>query len=223
MQNPPPATPPSPPSRRGKGDPKGAPGLGPAALLTVLLVLLLTGCASRFEVAGQAAETGGVGRTQVIVFAPKANPSQAVPGYCWTRSLAVSRDGAWRCMVVNRIYDPCFSRPDDSSSVICAPDPRDESKDVKMDLTRPLPTGSLGTSRQHAWALELADGTVCTFITGATAPIEGERLNYGCSNDWVIAGDPSPGQVWTAKTYLLKPRSIVVEQSSTATVRTVWE
>ena len=39
------------------------------------------------------------------------------------------------------------------------------------------------------WALELANGQHCTLFTGATAPIAGMRINYGCPGGLVVVGD----------------------------------
>jgi hypothetical protein len=38
------------------------------------------------------------------------------------------------------------------------------------------------------WGFELTDGTRCSFIGGATASLNGERLNYGCSDGGHVYG-----------------------------------
>jgi len=47
------------------------------------------------------------------------------------------------------------------------------------------------------WALVLASGARCTFISGATAVVRGFRLNYGCDDGRVLfgsrAGRRAPG------------------------------
>lgn len=47
------------------------------------------------------------------------------------------------------------------------------------------------------WALELANGERCTLLTGATAALAGDRLNYGCENGgYVLGGVNQERPVW---------------------------
>jgi hypothetical protein len=77
--------------------------------------------------------------------------------------------------------------------------------------------------------VELPDGTVCEFATGATGGVDGERINYLCSNpdpdqSVVILDDLQPGAVWMAQRAVLSgsmPNLTVLESALTA-VRTVW-
>jgi hypothetical protein len=47
------------------------------------------------------------------------------------------------------------------------------------------------------WALELANGDRCTLLTGATAVLAGERLNYGCESGGSVLGElDRSGPVW---------------------------
>lgn len=190
-----------------------------------VLLFILSGC--RVPALVQPEPSGpsvsGAGETQVIVFSPTGTPGNTAQGYCWVRSLAAWRPGAWRCMSGNFIHDPCFSTSDGASWVTCVPDPLDEKKNLRLNLDRPLPVGEPTINRTHAWALALDDGTVCSYFTGATGPIDGQRLNYGCANGWDIVGEPAPDRIWTVREVLLKPRSLVVVQSRQAKVRTVWE
>lgn len=39
------------------------------------------------------------------------------------------------------------------------------------------------------WALELANGKRCSLFTGATAPVAGMRINYGCPGGFQVVGD----------------------------------
>ena len=48
----------------------------------------------------------------------------------------------------------------------------------------PLPTGAL------PWAIETTDGRRCAFLTGAIAPMGGERINYGCVGGSYLLGSP---------------------------------
>jgi hypothetical protein len=49
------------------------------------------------------------------------------------------------------------------------------------------------------WALELANGERCTLLTGATAVLAGQRLNYGCESGGYVIGElQRDGLVWLA-------------------------
>jgi hypothetical protein len=49
------------------------------------------------------------------------------------------------------------------------------------------------------WALELANGERCTLLTGATAVLAGQRLNYGCESGGYVIGElQRDGLVWKA-------------------------
>ena len=39
------------------------------------------------------------------------------------------------------------------------------------------------------WALELATGSRCGLLTGATAVLAGQRINYGCDDGGVVIGE----------------------------------
>jgi len=163
-----------------------------------------------------------VSSTQVIKFVPTGPTSTQVSGECFVSSIAATRSDAWRCMTGNEILDPCFSIPNNTTQVLCVPNPTDPSTFVTMNLTKPLPAAEPVTT-QHPWFLQLADGTVCNFFTGATGAVNGERINYGCSDGWVIIGDPQQGTVWKAQEVLLAPMSTTVQQSVTVELAKVWE
>jgi hypothetical protein len=111
-----------------------------------------------------------------------ALPTVSRSGYCWTGSLATERNDAWRCLVGNLIYDPCFSSSDAPGVVICPF--ASLRRGVEIYLSRALPRRYAG--HQHPslagnpWNIELADGEHCVFITGATTVVDGKRLSYVC-------------------------------------------
>jgi hypothetical protein len=168
-------------------------------------------------------KSASVASTQVIAFQPPQTASRSVTGDCFSSSLAATRPDAWRCISGNEILDPCFSLPGSSSAVVCVRDPRDSNSFATLNLTRPLPAAAPPGRETHPWFLQLADGTVCNFFTGATGGIGGERLNYGCSDRWDIVGMTQAGTPWTAREVLLAPRSLNVLDSATVKVAIVWE
>ena len=160
--------------------------------------------------------------TQVIEFHPAGVPTQERAGSCWSVSDVLNRDDAWRCTAGDYIYDPCFSIPGDSQAVVCYSNPLDESTGFKLDLTDPLPARGIPLSFKSAWVVELADGTKCVFMTGATTVFEGERVNYSCSDGWYILGDLQDGQVWTARKILPSSDFSSIEESVQVSIKMVW-
>jgi len=124
-------------------------------------------------------------------------------GYCWTDSLATGAADAYRCMQGNSIHDPCFAAGPHSTSVACFLDPWHPVTILR--LTKPLPTHGEPHGRVLPWAIDTTDGRRCTFLTGATAPMGGERINYGCTDHSYLIGAPDERHpLWTirsAKTY----------------------
>jgi hypothetical protein len=178
--------------------------------------------------------TRPVAATEIITYTPPLPTGAAQVGRCWTASLAVWRDGAWRCMVENSIYDPCFATTG-SPTAVCGGNPLANRATFTLELSEPLPqTTPLPPSpdaENHAWVLLLADGTMCTYATGATGGVDGKRVNYLCSGTdlaagsfIVVLGDPQMGTVWQAEKARLSsgPQGIVATEVSTVPVRTVW-
>ncbi|GCE08729.1 hypothetical protein [Dictyobacter aurantiacus] len=117
---------------------------------------------------------------------------------CWETSLAAPRKDAWRCIVVNTIYDPCFSSTSYPNAVICDANPATDTRGVKATLTSKLPATTATGDSMQPWVLQLSDGAYCTFLTGATSLVGNERVDYGCTNNAIIAGLPKQGTIWTA-------------------------
>jgi hypothetical protein len=171
--------------------------------------------------------TAAITATQVITYTPGPPTGEPREGSCWTNSLAVWREDAWRCAVGNGIYDPCFSQDD---SVICGANPTTTTVSFLLTLTEPLPVPEAPQdTANHAWLVELADGTVCEYATGATGGVGGERFNYLCPSPnpgqyVVILGDLQPGVVWMAKQAVVTGGmpNLTILESATVPVRTLW-
>jgi len=165
--------------------------------------------------------------TQVITYVPGSPTGEPREGNCWTSSLAVWREDAWRCTVGNDIYDPCFA---EDGSVICGANPTTTTVSFALTLTEPLPAPEVPPdTANHAWLVELADGTVCEFATGATGGVGDERINYFCpssdpTQSVVILGDLQPGTVWIASWAVLTGSmpDLTVLESAEMPIRTVW-
>jgi hypothetical protein len=127
--------------------------------------------------------------------------SETANGNCFAESVAdSSRTDAWRCSAGNAIHDPCFANiMGDSKTLACARNPWDGKVTVLTVSTPPDASKRKQVPRTQAmpWALELANGDHCALFTGATAPIAGMRINYGCPGGGLVVGDIDRSQsVW---------------------------
>ena len=165
-----------------------------------------------------------VDATSVITFRPAGIRGQEQEGYCWTESLGSGQSDAWRCMVDNSIYDPCFAIAGETGAVACGASPVDDPYAFRVKLTRPLPERT-APAVDRPWIVELADGVVCGYLTGASTGVGGERANYGCTDGWYILGDPKPGQVWTANQVQIAVTrgGPTLLDSADVNVKTVWK
>lgn len=164
-------------------------------------------------------------QTDVIVYEPftpagiatDVTVAGTVAGSCFGESLATSRSDAYRCMAGNTIMDPCFANPYTSGEVAC---PNSGPSDVTIvDLTEPLPTGSGGQSAQSPWLFKLGNGATCSVATGATATIDGKRINGECSDSSSWVGDIDEShEPWTV---LVEPAGS--SQLVTVPIADAWE
>ena len=176
--------------------------------------LVLAVAALVVVVAAGVAIASGLWRTQhtghLPVFTPQGtlNPRFHVGatgrGYCWTDSLATNARDAYRCFQGNAIHDPCFAATAHARSVACFIDPW--TPVTVLRLTKALPKHGPLLGRALPWAIETVDGRRCTYLTGATAPMGGERINYGCTDRSYLIGGPDESRpLWTirsSKTYI---------------------
>jgi hypothetical protein len=125
-----------------------------------------------------------------------------VKGSCWTNALTTDRPDAWRCMVRDDIYDPCFAAAS-GRVVACAEDPFNK-RVLLVTLSKPLPKSENPTTRflqpqGEPWGLRLVSGETCSFATGATDVAQGMRMNYECKgNDFIVGFADRSKPVWTA-------------------------
>jgi hypothetical protein len=131
--------------------------------------------------------------TKTVVFHPRGVQGKPLAGSCaMGESLALPRADAWRCIVGNIIYDPCFSTTPHATAVICDASPF-KPIGIRVQLPTPLPTHP-PVNGQQVWMMQLGNGVICGFLTGATAGIQGQRINYGCTDKTVVLGNPHPDQ-----------------------------
>ena len=106
-------------------------------------------------------------KTQVVTFnGARMVTTLRAAGNCWTTSIASRRSDAFRCMVANGIYDPCFRI---NSRTVACPTNVAGNAGVRIALTKPLPRPNLGNARD-AWFMQLAGGVTCNIGTGTVLP-----------------------------------------------------
>jgi hypothetical protein len=132
-------------------------------------------------------------------------PTRLKSGSCFVGALTTNRNDAWRCLIGNFIYDPCFSSAQAPGIVIC-PDAT-LHRGIEIQLTKGLPRhfGNKRPPSVHGqpWKIELAGGRHCIFLTGATGAVHGVRLNYACDRGakFALWGFPSRRtEPWTILT-----------------------
>jgi hypothetical protein len=108
-----------------------------------------------------AAAAAGVSPTRISTYHPTGLRGSTLHGSCWTSSNAVSRSDAYRCMVGNNIYDPCFRL---GSNRVGCPSDLAANRGVFIDVPN-FPSNPAQTP--SAWAMELSNGLSCSVITGA--------------------------------------------------------
>ena len=109
-----------------------------------------------------------------------SNPRTA-RGSCFTTSNVTLRSDAYRCTAGNTIFDPCFFV--NQTQVLCPTDGPWADSGLLLNLSGPLPSSAGGSdqgTKAPPWAIQLADGTRCLAVSGATNEIAGQRLGYFC-------------------------------------------
>jgi hypothetical protein len=105
-------------------------------------------------------------------------------GSCFTGALTINRSDAWRCIVGNFLFDPCFSSALAPGKVIC---PNAQvNGGIEIRLTKGLPR-AMGDHRRPSlrdqpWNIQLTNGRHCVFSSGASNFVNGLRLNYFCGS-----------------------------------------
>ena len=142
--------------------------------------------------------------------------TEKVGGKCFAASLASSsRPDAWRCSSGNGLLDPCYRRiMGDEKQLACPVGGPWPANVVLLTLNQPLPSEprkEISRADVLPWAVELANGQRCTLFTGATAPVAGMRINYGCPGGFQAVGDiDRSGPVW--RVFFQGEKSIALEQ-----------
>jgi hypothetical protein len=186
------------------------------ALLTVALLLTVTGCSSATHHVARAVTVvrsfhayDDHGDLAVVV-------ADVATGNCWTNSIADPVPGAYRCLSGNQIYDPCFAPPHPAQplEVACVPAPWARAEVLR--ITGALPSGK-PLDGGRPWALRLANGARCVAATGTVPQVQGVSLGYRCTNGSYAALVAATSALRTAQ-YGTADASAL----SRVTVTTIW-
>lgn len=172
-----------------------------------------------------------VPHTEVVLYVPTVLPTTQRSGSCWGPSIAVYRNGAYRCMADNEILDPCFAGNNLPDAVICEPDPTEEHAGIQLNLTAPLPTlTNVPEPGNGAWLVELPGGMTCSPFTGTLGKVNDQLITYHCAGRYdeeqtVLLGDVMMGDQWTATQAIILPGNSGPQLKSTevVTLRRVWQ
>ncbi|HTW89417.1 MAG TPA: hypothetical protein VMD75_15580 [Candidatus Binataceae bacterium] len=215
-----------------------SPSLHISSVAIAVIIAGIFGCRSQPPPSGRSVDAPV--QTQVIVFNPPVPADVEDGGRCWTDSIAVSRQGVWRCMRENFIYDPCFGVSGQPRQVVCGADPAKGNHGFVLKLTEPLPVpASSGDRSPEPWLIELADGSICEAATGTMAAIDGESVRYPCSGPKPevgvqpiytgLLGSMYPGKLWTADQvwFTVAPTDanlpFKLVKRETVAIRRLWE
>jgi hypothetical protein len=170
--------------------------------------------------------------TKVIKFSvPENLPEISKSGKCWTNSVAYPyREDAFRCIVENSVYDPCFTT-NQKDIVFCQTNPTKESSFL-IKLTEDLPVAKLPEKIQDNWSwfVLLKDGTYCPPYTGTRPLVEKNIAYYGCNSQAkdeviVLMGDLKKGDVWKATRAVLtqEENKWKTKSSEVVEIDSVWQ
>jgi hypothetical protein len=154
------------------------------------------------------AQSGAPSGTQVISYAPWAGAGRLASGIsaaatqsgsCFTTSSATTASGAYRCIVGNSLYDPCFADAASGAGQVACPNPANPDSVVIIKLTAALPApATAASSPVFPWLLVLANGQRCETITGTGAVLGGKNEVYGCQGGGVYGQPDRSTATWTA-------------------------
>lgn len=142
-------------------------------------------------------------KTEIFKYKQIYIPKESQDGSCWTVSNATSNDKAWRCMVKNNIYDPCFET--DSKQIVCDVYPEKQESGFELKLTETLPDieRDNGAQEKLPFWVELENGKFCIELSKSISNTE--ALLFSCGegkeNVVLVGDDPfdTSTPMWRAK------------------------
>lgn len=183
----------------------------------------LAGCASviiAVMALDHARETAPLEPTRVVVVAAgdfdDAPAVDATETSCQGPSMSTDRADSYRCFYRDAsgswIVDPCFSVGfPEATRAVCPDDPwiggATVLEPVALEQREPSPNGVVveggddvsrfDVATYNPWALDLANGDRCRFVTGVSRPPGiGVRTNYLCERGVVVGSPDRDADAW---------------------------
>jgi hypothetical protein len=153
-----------------------------------LTVLALTASLAALPLALSSASAVAHTTTTATIFRafhPDGTPTldaHTKSGSCFTGSLTIDRGDAWRCIVGNLLFDPCFSSAHAPGKVLCPNAQLNGGVEIKLTKGLPHAMGNPGAPslKDQPWDIQLTSGRHCELSSGASNVVQGVRLNYFC-------------------------------------------
>lgn len=137
---------------------------------------------------------------QATAFVPVTpiSSGEVRPGICTGASQVTASPAAWVCTAGGEVFDPCLAAPD-GASLICDTDPTDGVPGFTLQPEVPLPARtSPPLPIPGAWVFQLDNGVVCRYVAGTSITVEGQRINYTCSDYSQLLGEINKAStIWT--------------------------
>jgi hypothetical protein len=148
---------------------------------------------------------------------------KVVRGSCWEGAVLDQRSDAWRCTHGDRLYDPCFVNGVGVGSLAACPLTPWGRRVVLLRLTKKLPLHYANRNRPVThllpWGIVTGSGKHCFMLSGATATVAGQRINYGCSGGGQLIGSP---QRDTSRWTILFERNFNAHQLTSVGIAAAW-
>lgn len=131
--------------------------------------------------------------------APGITVNGELTGECQPSAVDPGNSNARRCFTEqsSKVLDPCFVAPVNiSNSALCMSSPVAEA--TSLTITSDTEAVALPSDESaDPWFVELENGTMCGILGGATATLDGMRLNYSCNQQEHLYGSPDRSHpVW---------------------------
>lgn len=172
------------------------------AIMGILIAVIVVPWGVRLSNDAEVARIESQPRTTTYYFTPSNKVELALVedvASCW-QSIASLRSDAYRCSLNDEIIDPCF-RNSIADYVDCPSSP--EEHRILTVAEYEITSRTNENIESTPWFIKLEDGSVCRFITGATAAIGGGRVDYGCDNQhWLSLPVNMDEEVYTIKCYV---------------------
>lgn len=158
---------------------------------------VVTGTATPDSSSTSTATTVALMETEIVRFTPDV-PDEIRSGSCIGGSNIVAAENAYRCSADNVVYDPCFVATN-NSAVVCGVDPALGASGFVLQLTQALPVVTLeGRTFPGAWLFQLANGAICRYNEGQSITVDGQRIQYVCSDLTQLLGEiDTSASPWT--------------------------